>query len=58
MTKDLSITASIKQYCVKIMRDALEAARYTTWERNYPELTETDFTHIGLLRCMTSVDSQ
>jgi hypothetical protein len=58
MNKDLiSIPDYIRQHCVDSMNNALGAVRYTTWERNCPELSDTDFTYLGLLRCVTPVDS-
>ena len=57
MDKNLSIPDFIRQHCGDSMKNALTAVRYTTWERNCPELSDTDFTYLGLLRCMTPVDS-
>jgi len=57
MDKDLSIPDFIRQHCSDSMENALTAVRYTTWERNCPELSDTDFIYLGLLRCMTPVDS-
>jgi len=57
MDKNLSIPDLIRQHCGDSMKNAPTAVRYTTWERNYPELSDTDFTYFGLLRCMTPVDS-
>ena len=57
MNKDLNIPDFIRQHCVDSMENAVGAVRYTTWERDCPELSDTDFTYLGLLRCMTPVDS-
>jgi len=53
----LSMPDFIRQHCIDSMENALTAVRYTTWERNCPEFTDTDFVYMGLLRCITPVDS-
>jgi len=39
------------------MEQALAAERYPLWKRNCPEMSDVDFIHFGLLRCIDTVDS-
>jgi hypothetical protein len=39
------------------MDDALSSERHPIWQRNCPELTDIDFVRIGLIRCISVVDS-
>lgn len=55
--KDISMTNYIHQHCKESMNKALTSVRYTTWERKCPEFSDTDYAYMGLLRCITSVDS-
>ncbi len=57
MNKDLGMCDYIFQHCADSMNNALTSVRYTTWERKCPEFSDTDFVYMGLLRCITSVDS-
>ena len=54
---DIKMNEYIMQHCQKSMDDALSSVRYTTWERKCPEFSDTEFVQMGLLRCITSVDS-
>lgn len=55
--KDITMMDYIHQHCADSMSKALTSVRYTTWERKCPEYSDTDFVQMGLLRCITSVDS-
>jgi len=57
MSKELTMSDFIRQHSEDCMMNALGAVRYTTWERNCPELTDTDFVNMGLQRCIMPVDS-
>jgi len=57
MDKNLNMCDYIFQHCADSMNNALTSVRYTTWERKCPEFSDTEFTYMGLLRCITSVDS-
>lgn len=55
--KDITMADYIHQHCENSMSNALTSVRYTTWERQCPEFSDTEFVYMGLLRCITSVDS-
>ncbi len=57
MDQNMSMQDYLLQHCIDSMNNALTSARYTTWERKCPDFSDTDFVHMGLLRCITSVDS-
>ncbi|MCK5835294.1 MAG: transposase [Lentisphaeria bacterium] len=47
----------IELHCAQSIQAALDATRYTTWERKCPEVTDLDFLSAGLFRCLTVADS-
>lgn len=47
----------IFEHCNKSMDNALSAERYPLWKRSCPELSDIDFICLGILRCISSVDS-
>jgi hypothetical protein len=57
MLKDLSLSEHIHQHCIESMENALLAERYPLWARSCPELNDIDFIRLGLLRCISVVDS-
>lgn len=57
MPENLTLHEYITQHCNESMASALLAERYPLWERICPELKDIDFVRIGLLRCISTVDS-
>jgi hypothetical protein len=47
----------IRTHCNESMNRAVSAERFPLWKRACPEFTDIDFTYLGLLRCIDSVDS-
>jgi len=54
---DLTLTDYITQHGMQSMDKALAAERYPLWKRNCPELTDSDFIRLGIVRCISAVDS-
>jgi hypothetical protein len=57
MLKDLTLSEHIHQHCNESMEHALLAERHPLWARSCPELNDTDFIRLGILRCISAVDS-
>ena len=57
MHKAQTLNDSIFKHCNQSMDNALSAERYPSWKRSCPELKDIDFIHLGLLRCISQVDS-
>jgi hypothetical protein len=57
MLKELTLSEHIHQHCHESMEHALFAERHPVWARSCPELTDIDFVGLGLLRCISAVDS-
>jgi len=57
MHKTQTLNDSIFKHCSQSMDNALSAERYPLWKRLCPELKDIDFIHLGLLRCISQVDS-
>jgi len=57
MHKTQTLNGSIIEHCNQSMDNALSAERYPLWKRSCPELRDTDFIHLGRLRCISQVDS-
>ncbi|WP_221896146.1 hypothetical protein [Bathymodiolus japonicus methanotrophic gill symbiont] len=57
MLKDLPLSEHIHQHCNESMERALLAERHPLWARSCPELKDIDFILLGLLRCISVVDS-
>ncbi|WP_221895611.1 hypothetical protein [Bathymodiolus japonicus methanotrophic gill symbiont] len=57
MLKDLPLSEHIHQHCNESMERALLAERHPLWARSCPELKDIDFIRLGLLRCISVVDS-
>jgi hypothetical protein len=57
MRKDLTLSEHILQHCNETMERALLAERHPLWPRSCPELNDIDFIQLGLLRCISVVDS-
>ena len=57
MLKEQTLSEHILQYCNESMERALLAERHPLWVRSCPELNDIDFIQLGLLRCISAVDS-
>ncbi|WP_221895476.1 hypothetical protein [Bathymodiolus japonicus methanotrophic gill symbiont] len=57
MLKELPLSEHIHQHCNESMERALLAERHPLWARSCPELKDIDFIRLGLLRCISVVDS-
>lgn len=57
MIENQTLSDYITEHCNQSMENALATERYPLWERNCPELTDIDFIRLGLMRCMSAVDS-
>ena len=57
MHKSQTLNDSIFEHCNQSMGDALSAERYPSWKRSCSALEDIDFVHLGLLRCISQVDS-
>ncbi len=57
MSESQTLNAFIFDHCNKSMDNAILAERYPLWKRSCPELNDVDFIRLGILRCISSVDS-
>ena len=57
MNQEITMQEYIEQHCTESMNNALAAVRYTTCERHCPDFSDIEFASMGLLRCITPVDS-
>ncbi len=57
MLKELTLSEHIHQHCTESMERALLAERHPLWIRSCPELNDIDFIRLGLLCCLSTVDS-
>ena len=57
MPQNPTLRDAITQHCNQSMNKALSAERFPLWQRACPELTDVDFIALGLLRCISPVDS-
>jgi hypothetical protein len=57
MHKTQTLNDFIFKHCSQSMDNALSAERYPLWKRLCPELKDINFIHLGLLRCISQVDS-
>ena len=57
MHKTQTLNAFIFEHCNQSMDNARSAERYPPWKRSCSELKDIDFFHLGLLRCISQVDS-
>ena len=57
MLKELTLSEYIHQHCNESMERALFAERHPLWARSCPELNDLDFIRLGVLRCISAVDS-
>jgi len=57
MKEIISLNDHIIAHCNESLEKALAAERHPLWARACPEITDTDFTRFGLLRCIGNVNS-
>jgi len=57
MHKSQTLNDFIFEHSYQSMDNALSAERYPSWKRSCSELKDIDFIHLGLLRCISQVDS-
>ena len=57
MLKDLTLSEYIHQHCNESMERALLAERHPVCANSCPELKDIGFIRLGLLRCISTVDS-
>jgi len=57
MLESQTLNDFIFDHCNESMEGALFAERHPLWKRSCPELSDVDFIRLGLLRCLSSVDS-
>jgi hypothetical protein len=57
MNKIISLNEHIITHCNESMQKALSAERHPSWTRVCPEMSDIDFTHFGLMRCISTVNS-
>lgn len=57
MSKERTLMTDIVEHCNESMQRAIAAERFPLWKRACPELSDIDFIHLGLLRCINRIDS-
>jgi hypothetical protein len=57
MNKFISLNDHIIAHCNQSMEQALSTERYPLWTRACPEMSDVDFIHFGLMRCISTVNS-
>jgi len=57
MCKTRTLNRFIFEHCNQSIDNALSTERYPSWKRSCSELKDVDFIHLGLLRCLSQVDS-
>ena len=57
MNNTTTLIDYITTHCNESMNRAVSAERFPLWKRICPEFTDLDFTYLGILRCIDSVDS-
>ena len=57
MNKSTTLNDHVMEHCIQSMELALENERHPLWGRSCPEMSDIEFTYIGLLRTLTVVDS-
>lgn len=57
MCENQTLLDAITEHSKQSMEKALSAKRHPLWKRHCPELTDRDFIRLGLLRCISLVDS-
>lgn len=57
MINNLSLNHFLLTHCHESMEKALAAERQPVWQRSCPEMNDIDFIRLGLMRCISAVDS-
>ncbi|WP_140413943.1 hypothetical protein [Bathymodiolus platifrons methanotrophic gill symbiont] len=57
MYESQTLNAFIFDHCNKSMDNAVSAERYPLWKRACPGLNDIGFIRLGMLRCISLVDS-
>ena len=57
MINNLPLNDYLLAHCNESMEKALAAERHPVWQRSCPEMNDIDFIRLGLLRCISAVDS-
>ncbi|SHN93551.1 hypothetical protein BHECKSOX_435 [Bathymodiolus heckerae thiotrophic gill symbiont] len=57
MVEPQTLNDFIFDHCNKSMENAILAERYPLWKRACPELNDVNFIRLGILRCISTVDS-
>jgi len=57
MLESQTVLDSISEHCIQSMNNALSAERHPLWQRICPELSDNDFIRLGIIRCISTVDS-
>ncbi len=57
MINNLPLNDYLLTHCNESMEKALAAERHPVWQRSCPEMNDIDFIRLGLLRCISAVDS-
>ena len=57
MLENQTVLDSMTEHCSQSLTNALSAERYPLWQRTCPELPDNDFIRLGIIRCISSVDS-
>ena len=57
MLNKLSLNDHLLTHCNESMEKALAAECYPVWQRSSPQMNDIDFIRLGLLHCISAVDS-
>ena len=57
MANNIPLNDYLTTHCNESMERALAAERHPAWQRSCPEMNDIDFIRLGLLRCISVVDS-
>lgn len=57
MNENSTLRNYLVEHCNESMKRALSVERYPLWKRSCPKLKDGDFIRLGLLRCISPVDS-
>jgi hypothetical protein len=57
MNNNIPLNDYLIAHCNESMERALAAERRPAWQRSCPEMNDIDFIRLGLLRCISVVDS-
>lgn len=57
MVENQTLSDYITHHCTQSMENAIGAERFPQWKRHCPELTDIDFIRLGLIRCISTVES-